>query len=418
MGSNTKLSPQELLDFLTKSGTIDLDGVEAIVKMKKTESIVANNHHHKIWQGKDGRWRTFVSDKTKPKNRRLVVRSTREGLLEYLVANITGEEETLESLYPKWLNHKKLEAKSDLYADRIDRDWKRFYAKSHMVKIPLDELSSLEIEEWLLKQIKDYHLTKTCFYNMRIILGQGLDYAVRQGIIERNPMTDVKINPKLLVHKEKGDDADQVFTNKEIQDFASKAWADFHEAGRKVYRLAPLGALAVFYLGVRVGELTGLQEDDIQGNDLVISRSVRREDHKVVDPKSRAGIRRIPLTEQAMQIIQAALKFKRENGAKGPWIFSEYDRPLPSRIVEKYYQKYGTQKEVIHGDKVINKGKSTHNARKTCISSMIDSNMNINTVRKIAGHTDERTTYSHYVYDRSTPEEQRSQLEKATKYGV
>ncbi|MBR2562343.1 MAG: hypothetical protein IKE31_09415 [Eubacterium sp.] len=49
---------------------------------------------------------------------------------------------------------------------------------------------------------------------------------------------------------------------------------------------------------------------------------------------------------------------------------------------------------------------------------MIDSNMNINTVRKIVGHTDERTTLKHYVFDRSTPDEQRLQFENATKYGV
>ena len=142
----------------------------------------------------------------------------------------------------------------------------------------------------------------------------------------------------------------------------------------------------------------------------------RSEDHKVVDPKSYAAVRLIPLSEQSRQIIQAALKYKQESGATGPWIFSEYERPLPSRIVEKYYQKYGVQKEIRRGDKIIHKGKSTHNARKTCISSMIDSNMNINTVRKIVGHTDERTTLKHYVFDRSTPDEQRLQFENATKY--
>ena len=420
MEMQTTLTPQEILAFLSESGTIDLDGVEAKVKMKKIDSIVSNNHAHKIWQGKDGRWRTFVFDETKPKKRRMVVKSTRESLLEYLYSILAADDaenvDTLESLYPKWLEHKKLEAKSDLYTERIDRDWKRFYMNASLIKIPLTELSPLEIEEWLLKQIKENHLTKTCFYNMRIILSQGLDYAVRQGFIKNNPMADVKINPKLLVHYTKGDDKDQVFTNEEIQDFSEKAWSDFYEAGKKVYRLAPLAALAVFYLGVRVGELTGLQECDIHGNDLLIRRSVRREDHKVVDPKSYAAVRLIPLSEQSRQIIQAALKYKQESGATGPWIFSEYERPLPSRIVEKYYQKYGVQKEIRRGDKIIHKGKSTHNARKTCISSMIDSNMNINTVRKIVGHTDERTTLKHYVFDRSTPDEQRLQFENATKY--
>ena len=69
MEMQTTLTPQEILAFLSESGTIDLDGVEAKVKMKKIDSIVSNNHAHKIWQGKDGRWRTFVYDETKPKKR-------------------------------------------------------------------------------------------------------------------------------------------------------------------------------------------------------------------------------------------------------------------------------------------------------------------------------------------------------------
>lgn len=47
------------------------------------------------------------------------------------------------------------------------------------------------------------------------------------------------------------------------------------------------------------------------------------------------------------------------------------------------------------------------------ISSMIDEGININTVRKIIGHEDERTTYNNYCYARKRPDEIISQLDKA-----
>lgn len=60
--------------------------------------------------------------------------------------------------------------------------------------------------------------------------------------------------------------------------------------------------------------------------------------------------------------------------------------------------------------------KSTHSARKTYVSTLIDANVNINTVRKAVGHADERTTYRNYVFDRSTPAEKMKKFEAALDY--
>jgi integrase len=401
------ISTQEILDYISTHGTISGDTVK-IIKMNKVKKVIQEHHHYKIWEAKDGRWQTWIEDATKKEGRRRVAKKSLDDLNAFLYDYYTGQTDTLETFYPIWMEHKRLEAKSDLYPDRIDRDWKRFYQSSPIVKVALTDLTPLMLEKWLYEMIKKNHLTKTCFYNMRTILKQALDYAVRLGKIRSNPLNDAQIDSRVLVHPPKKADKDQVFSDKEIHTFSSNAWEDFENPGRKVYRLAPLAALFTFYTGLRVGELTGLKESDIEENELVIQRSVRREDHKVVEPKSYAAYRRIPLTTPAKRIIAAVLEFKNSTGAIGDWLFSEYDRPLPSRIVEEYYQKYCAQ---LHTSQ-----KSTHCARKTFTSSLIDSGMNINTVRKVVGHTDERTTFKHYAYDRSTSESQLEKLEKATSY--
>ena len=65
--------------------------------------------------------------------------------------------------------------------------------------------------------------------------------------------------------------------------------------------------------------------------------------------------------------------------------------------------------------------RSPHKMRKTVISKMVDAQMNINTVRKFAGHEDEKTTYNNYCFDVKRKEENRNQLEEALdrnhKYG-
>ena len=57
--------------------------------------------------------------------------------------------------------------------------------------------------------------------------------------------------------------------------------------------------------------------------------------------------------------------------------------------------------------------KSSHKARKTYISCLIDGRVNINTVREMVGHADEKTTLRNYVFDRSTDAEKLHKIEAA-----
>ena len=81
------------------------------------------------------------------------------------------------------------------------------------------------------------------------------------------------------------------------------------------------------------------------------------------------------------------------------------DDPAPYGAVRKCYEKYC--KEI--GIKL----KSSHKARKTYISTLIDAGVNINTVRELAGHTDEQTTLHNYCFDRSERSERAARIEKA-----
>lgn len=56
--------------------------------------------------------------------------------------------------------------------------------------------------------------------------------------------------------------------------------------------------------------------------------------------------------------------------------------------------------------------KSSHKARKTYISSLIDAGVNINEIRKQVGHEDERTTYRNYCFNRMPQSETENILEK------
>ena len=400
-----------ILNFLAESGTIDVGDVKTEMRKKYYENCIKEKHPYPIWFG-GGRWKSYLYDEEKPNKRRQVSRNTRDDLIEFLYKNYENEEDgqTLRTLFPSWIEFKGKRI-ADNTVTRLKSDWKRFYESSKIVDVELNELTDLMIENWILGLLEKKPLTKTCYHNMIGIIKGELAYAVRRGFINRSPYDTVDID---LAHKlkepEEKTDAEQVFSPAEVLQFESIAMADFDEQGRKVYRLAPLAALFSFYTGVRVGELTGLMHEDISDTDIHIRRFVRREDHKVIDrAKTKNGIRSVPLIGKGKEILELVISYKQNNGIPATgFVFSEYDRPLPSRIVEKYYTKYCTELHTPH--------KSTHCARKTYVSTLVDANVNINSIRKAAGHADARTTYRNYVFDRSTPDEKMRKFESVLDY--
>ncbi len=87
------------------------------------------------------------------------------------------------------------------------------------------------------------------------------------------------------------------------------------------------------------------------------------------------------------------------------YIFSADDNFLNYRSVSNAFYRYCDKAGIDY--------RSSHKARKTFISSLIDAGMNINTIREIVGHADEQTTWGSYCYDRRTKDERREILESA-----
>ena len=80
----------DALKLALANGTIDIDALKHDAYMKKRENSLSK-HKHKIWEGADGNWYTFVPDDTKPKNRRKVKRKDRDSMIEFLVRFYSGE---------------------------------------------------------------------------------------------------------------------------------------------------------------------------------------------------------------------------------------------------------------------------------------------------------------------------------------
>lgn len=414
----SKINTEQMFSFLVENGIIDVgDTLNAMTKKHKENLL--KKHPFDIWQGKDSRYRTYIEDESKPSGRRMIVKTHEQDLLDYLAEFYEKQEQdrsiknyTLERLYPEWKKYKSLHTTAETYITRINSDWNTYYKNTDIIKVPIKDLTKLDLDEWAHKLIKDYNMTKNQYYNVTVIMRQALLYAVDLGIIESSPFSLIKIDGKRLFRKtKKKPDYTQIFYQNEVDEISKMALDDFHNRV-KVYELAPLALLFQFQTGLRIGELCAVRYDDIETPDYIhIQRMVRRDTKEVVEhTKTSCGDRQVFLTAQAKYLIALAKERQEGLGVDSTgYIFSINEKPLTERSVATLYVKYCKKAGIIQ--------KSSHKSRKTYISALIDGKVNINTIREMVGHADERTTLGNYAFDRKTESEKAQMIEKALNAG-
>ncbi len=403
----------ELLQYLVESGTIDVGSAEEEMNKTKLAKALAM-HPYKIYQGKDGRWVTYLYDEKSPNGRKKIVKSALENLYEVLYEHYMGIEKkasvdyiTLEDIYPEWLEYKALHTSAHSTITRINNDWNRFYKGTEIVKFPIRKLTKLKLDAWVHGMIKEYKMDKTMYYNFSGIIRQCLDYAVDKLIVDENVFRKVRIDGRRVFSKKRKKPSEtQVYSREELSGLRELALADY-KSRVKTYQLAPLAVLFQFETGVRIGEVCVLRYEDIEGSYIHIRRMLRRDIREVVEhTKGGREDRTVILTSEARDLIKKCRERQKELGVdSNGYIFSVDGEYCSYFAISDLYRKYC--------DKLGIALKSSHKSRKTFISILLDANVNANTVREMVGHADERTTLQSYHYDRCTEDERIRKMEDA-----
>lgn len=422
------------MNYAISQGIINLDEVRNNMREKEKQRLLSK-HKYKIFQDKDGRWKTTIPDETKKNKRRLIAKSSYGELEKCIITFYASEEDseyekqkifTIRNLFPEWLNYKNSHTNASSYIRRIKNDWNKYFENNLIVDIPIYELNYLALDKWAHDIVKTESLTKKQYYNMSIIIRQVLDYALEKGIIEQNPFSRVKIDGKMFRHVPKAESDTQVFTTEDEKRICILAMEHYNSCPKSI---TPLAIVLNFNLGLRVGELVALKWSDIDSKNYVhIQRMevadysldeegmVTRHGVKIVDhTKSYAGDRNVYLNANARNILSIIRKRSFLYGLyDDDFIFvnSNSSRLTTSSINSFLYK--------LCDEMNIGK-KSSHKIRKTYISSLFDGGLNINKIREIAGHEDERTSLNNYCFDRKTDNDTEKLLDDLSlnvKYGV
>ena len=390
----TTHSANAILQYLEDNNIISVSDVQVDMTKKEKEQLL-EQHPYRIYQEKNGRWRTYIYDDTRTNNRKPIAKKELEELKVFLVSHYSEQNKnervkasTLKELYPAWLEYKRLHSNRDTSISRINRNWNKFYANSPIINTPIQDLDELTLDEWAHALIKDNQLDKKQYHGIAIIMRQSLDFARKSGIISFNPFNLVQVNGKMMFRPTKKPSSEtQIFFLHELESLCELAWNSFINHQRFKHKLASLAILFQFQTGLRIGELVALRYDDVESNsEIHVQRMYCYEDKSILDHlKGNSKDRQVFLTPMAKKILELAKQFQTKLGIENNgYIFSVNDSPLPPPAVTRLYKVYCEEIGTVH--------KSSHKARKTFISMLLDGKLNINTVREIAGHVDESTT--------------------------
>ena len=103
------------------------------------------------------------------------------------------------------------------------------------------------------------------------------------------------------------------------------------------------------------------------------------------------------ITKEMAFLLDAKERQEEAGASTEGFVFSMNDDPILYTSVTKAFTAYCKQIGI--------EVKSSHKARKTFVSTLLDADININSVRQFVGHKDEKTTLNNYCYDRSSDEE-------------
>lgn len=413
-----KLTPElckTLTDFAASINMSPREVAQYMEMIAKREEILSK-HTIPITQGKDGRFRTRTP---KPDNRQ-IVKTKREDLEDALIAyyvslqpstmpirqefSASSKQETessgtpandctLKTIYPLWLPIRKSEVNSNTLIKDI-RHWETYIEPSDIADVPLQQLRRSQLKAWANGLIKEYAMKRKYFNNVKTVLNSLLDFAVDEDYIANNHLRNLKINSRLFKPDDIKKEHEEAFTHQEQELIIKEAELD----SLKTSSAIPLGICILFYTGLRVGELCGLKYGDIHGNYLYVKRMVienteetddglKRNGYKIIEhTKSAAGQRQIPLTQTARDYFERIKKLNQQNGlptSEDDIIFQRDGTICNQRVFDCRIHKY-CNPEHLH----LSFYKSCHDIRRTYISRLLDSGINPDTVRRIAGHED------------------------------
>jgi len=397
----------DLLQYAVEHDMIDLANISAKAEMKKREEIISQ-HPHKIWQGKDGKWRTYIDAPGYTKNLKLVCKKERKDLEDAIIAAYQEEPKkihTFGQMFHEW-NDKRME---DRYISKASH---RIYLEVFTYSFTDPKVRELDLSKSTVGFWQDFleGIAPNCcsetFGKVKTIVRGVLTKAKRNGYIDHSVgdiFETLQVSPKQFKDA-KHDESEEVYAEVEVK----KLEAYLTENPT----VANLALLLLFVTGMRIGELIVLNQNDFKDDYTIsVNKTISHiwEDGKKIEvisdsAKTQNGNRTVPVPKPYYWLFDEIKAMFQAN------TIYAFKAPIRDSYISSHDIRYALTKAC---KKCSVKYKSLHKIRKTYCTMLLDENVNPKTVAKIAGHSTPAMTLRVYNKDRTSDAEKKECVDKA-----
>lgn len=411
----------KFMEFVNLCDSTD-GALEKVLDMKKKFYLAKHNHtigylaNKKLWQ-------TYVPAPNTKSGRKPITAKTKP-LLENKIAEYYEMLEntavpTINSLADEFIAYKGKET-SLANANKLAATYKKYIKDEDIANMPLDKINPHDLSVFFDDIIKRLSLTKRLFNDIKSFINMLFDYAIIEGKANDNVSKKVHVPYKKFTPTEKKTDDERVFIGDELDKLRDNSPKEFDRTGNVAYLAIALNT----YMGLRVGELVALEWSDIyqdrDGYKLHISKQevanyvTNKEGNTIRDgcmvvpyTKSRAGDRFIPLTVEALEILDRIKAVNEQRKINSTYIFiGDKGERLHKNGVNNPLRKLNKKLGI--------KQKANHATRRTVISKLYESGlMTDKQICSFAGHESIKTTQNSYLYSTRKPDELPSLVQRA-----
>lgn len=398
------MKDRELLNYALEHGMIDMSYVREQIEMNKRREML-EKHPYAIWQGKDGKWRTYLPDQS---SRRMIKRSTRESVedavVEYHKSLKENQPNTFDDVYWMWRKVQDELVESPNTPLKYDTDYERYFKQNDFLKREIDAINEDDIKMFMHRTIKELSLCKKAAKTLFGYLRRVFRCAKMNRLIEANPTEylNAKDFYKYCTPSSRSQkaqivsDCDMAKLNYEFSsDYKNKPW------------YIPTYAVVLASLtGMRVGEISALRWEDIEDGKIIIRNSEkydRKTKEYFISSTKNDKVRVFPITEEIEKLLISVKNAEIEYGYYCEWIFANENgrvhAPVISSCIKNKCRLAGISEKGIHA------------LRKTVNSKMRHNGVSKSVASSLLGHTEE-VNEEYYTFDVSSMEEKKFIISK------
>ena len=251
--------------------------------------LIGKYHKYKITKTNDGKWTTYVEDKSRPHGRRLIKKSKESDLYTFLIDfyNISGlskGSELFDVIYKEWIEYKKnfvnvrntKHSISPSTIRRYERDYENYISRSMLSRTELSDITAPKLEVMLTSIIRDNDLSEKCTKNVLSCIRQAFSYARRCSYISKDPFEYVDSELLLSNCRVSIPKTERILTKNEME----RLYRVVRQKQELYPYYMPNYAIELsMYTGMRVGEISALHWSDVRDK-LYIDYSEHRLDYK------------------------------------------------------------------------------------------------------------------------------------------